>query len=641
MTDQDLQPNQFHAQLELVPEEPGVYIMRDAKGSVLYVGKANSLRQRLRNYFTQNPAVDRRIAAMINKIASYDTILCRNELEALVLEANLIKEYRPPYNILMRDDKEYPYIRVTLQEAYPRVMKAFRVGDDAKDGARYYGPWLAGDINRALKVLEAVFPLRNCTRDLPREIGKERPCLNYYIGRCVAPCTGEVTEEAYGAIVDEVLQFLDGRTDELIERFYREMQEASERLDFEEAARQKGKWQALSALREEQRVVDQKGGNRDVLGIARNGNEVAMTKFEVRDGRLSRSVQVFAQDLGGADGDYLASFIREQYRLVAHVPREILVAAPLPDEALLLTLLRQIKGGAVSLQRPQRGAKKALIDMANYNAEKALERRSLSRGSDPVAIESTLRYLGELTGSFSDPLRIEAFDISHLGQGDRSGSMVVFRQGKPERSSYRHFTIKGFEGIDDYQSMREVLARRLGRLDDEKFGHRPDLMLVDGGVGHVSSCLPLATQYGVPLAGVVKDDRHRTRGLVLSTGEIIELSPFALSEAYLEQETEDARARRLGLLHLLTRIQDEAHRFALRHNEQRRHQRAKRYQLETIPGVGPARRKALLLAFGTTKNIAEASVEELQAVKGIPEEVAEAVYRHFHGEEEQGKERNA
>ena len=639
MTDQDLQPNRFHAQLELVPEEPGVYIMRDAQGSVLYVGKANSLRQRLRSYFTKNPAVDRRIAMMIQKIASYDTILCANELEALVLEANLIKEYQPPYNILMRDDKEYPYIRVTLQEAYPRVMKAFRVGDDVKLGARYYGPWLAGDINRALKVLEAVFPLRNCSRDLPREIGKERPCLNYYIGRCVAPCTGEVTEDEYRAIVDEVLQFLDGRTDELIERFYRDMQEASERLDFDQAEHLRGNWEALSRLREEQRVVDRRGGERDALGIARNGNEVAMTKFEVRDGRLSRSVQVFAQDLGGEDGAYLASFIREQYRSPGQIPQEILVPKALEDEALLLTLLGRMKGSKVTIHRPQRGSKKALIDMAQYNALRALERRSLSRGSDPVAIETTLRYLGELTGASGDPVRIEAFDISHMGQGDRSGSMVVFRQGKAERSSYRVFTIKGFEGIDDYLSMKEVLSRRLMRLDDEQFGRRPDLLLVDGGAGHVSTTLPVAEAYGIPLAGIVKDDRHRTRGLVLSSGEIVELSPFALSDDDLEQETEDERAKRLGLLHLLTSIQDEAHRFALRHNEQRRHKRAKRYKLETIPGVGPARRKALLLAFGSTKNIALASMEDLQKVKGIPEEVARAVYSHFNEEDKQGGEK--
>ncbi|NLB50822.1 MAG: excinuclease ABC subunit UvrC [Clostridiaceae bacterium] len=630
--------DKFRAQLDLVPEEPGVYLMRDASGSVLYVGKANSLRQRLRNYFTPNPAVDRRIAAMISKIASYDTILCANELEALVLEATLIKQYQPPYNILMRDDKEYPYIRVTLQEAFPRVMKAFRVGDDVEEGARYYGPWLAGDINRALKVLEAVFPLRTCSRDLPRDIGKERPCLNYHIGRCLAPCAGYISQEDYRAIVDEVIQFLDGRTDELIKRFQKDMHQAAEELDYEKAARLRGKWQALARLREEQRVVDQRGGERDALALARNGNEVAICKMEIRDGRVTGVVHVFAQDRGGDDGDYLASFIREQYRVRGQIPREVLVPSLLPDQDLLNELLRQRRGAAVTLQRPQRGAKKALIDMAQHNADKALERRALSRGSDPRAIEATLQYLGELTETLGAPVRIEAYDVSHFGKGDRSGSMVVFVHGRPQRSSYRHFTVKGFEGIDDYQAMREILSRRLARLGDEQFGGRPDLILLDGGRGHVSTSLSLTEDLGLPLAGMVKDDRHRTRGLVLRSGQIVELSPVALSDQELQEESEEDRARRLGLLHLLTSIQDEAHRFASRHNEQRRHKRAKRFQLETIAGVGPSRRKALLTAFGSTKKISEASLEELAGVPGLPRAVAEAVHLHFHGQQPDGKE---
>ncbi len=633
MTEKTSQRNEFRAQLELVPEEPGVYLMRDVSGSVLYVGKANSLRQRLRNYFTPKPAVDRRIASMIAKIASYDTILCGNELEALILEANLIKQYQPPYNILMRDDKEYPYIRVTLQEDFPRVMKAFRVGPDVEEGARYYGPWLAGDINRALKVLEAVFPLRTCSRDLPREIGKERPCLNHHIGRCLAPCAGAISREDYRAMVDEVISFLDGRTDELIRRFQEEMKEAAEALDFERAARLRGRWQALTRLREEQRVVDQGGGDRDVLALARNGNEAAISKMEVRGGRVTGYVHVFAQDRGGDDGDYLASFIRDQYRAGSQVPREILLPAPLSDQDLIGELLRRRRGGAVDLLRPQRGARKALVEMARHNADQALARRALARGSDPQAIEITLQYLGELTGTAGAPVRIEAYDISHFGGGDRSGSMVVFRHGRPQRSAYRHFTIKGFEGIDDYQSMKEVLERRLARLADPGFGSRPDLILLDGGRGHVSKCLALADDFGLPLAGMVKDDRHRTRGLVLRTGEILELASGAIPGNQLTQETEEERARRLGLLHLLASIQDEAHRFAFRHNEQRRHKGAKRYKLETIPGVGPARRKALLGAFESTKKISQASLDELRAVPGIPHSVAEAVYRHFHEEE--------
>lgn len=633
--------NIFDAQLELVPDEPGVYLMRDKSGSVLYVGKANSLRQRLATYFAPNPDVDERIASMISRIASYDTIICDNELEAFILEANLIKKYRPRYNILMRDDKEYPYIHVTLQEDFPRVMRAFRVGDDIEEGARYFGPWLSGDINRALQVLGSIFPLRHCKLDLPREMGKRRPCLNAHIGRCLAPCAGKISKEDYRQMVDEVCLFLEGRTDDLIRRLHRDMLAASDRLDFEEATVLRGKWQALTRLREQQRVVDVSGGDRDVLAIHRNGYEIAIAKLEVRDGRVTGCVHTFAEDCGGADGTYLSTFLREHYRTASQVPPEILVSA-FPDELELVTrFLREKRGRAVTIRRPQRGSKKALLELAMMNADRALVRRSLSRGSDPQMLERTLALLGRLAGIERFPFRIEAYDISHHGKGARSGSMVVFRQGKPERASYRHFSIKGFEGIDDYKALAEIIGRRLARLNEESFGNRPDLILVDGGVGHVSAALPLAERHGLPVAGMVKDDRHRTRGLVLPSGDVVELTTAGSLRDFLAddeqgdkeddslRESEDLRAMRLGLLHLLTSIQDEAHRFALRHNRRVRKKQAMRYALETIPGVGPARRKRLLEHFGTSKKISEASLDELKSVTGIPYTVAEAVYNHF------------
>ncbi len=681
MTKCQTQQKIFNAQLELVPEEPGVYLMRDKSGSVLYVGKANSLRQRLRNYFTPNPDVDDRIATMISRIASYDTIVCDNELEALVLEANLIKKHQPRFNILMRDDKEYPYIHVTLQEDFPRVMKAFRVGEDIEEGARYFGPWLGGDIYRALQVLGTIFPLRRCNLDLPREIGKSRPCLNAHIGRCLAPCSGQISKEAYRAMIDEVVLFLEGRTDDLIKRLHSEMLAASDRLDFEGAAALREKWQALARLREQQRVVDLAGGDRDVLALHRNGYEVAIAKLEIRDGRMTGCVHTFAEDSGGEDGTYLASFIREHYRVPSQVPRDVLVSAPLPDGELLTQFLRAKRGRAVTVHTPQRGAKKALVELALKNADRALMRRALSRGSDPHVLEQTLALLGQLLEIERSPVRIEAYDISHHGKGARSGSMIVFKNGKPERSSYRHFSIKSFDGIDDYKALVEVISRRLARFDDESFGLRPDLILVDGGKGHVSAVLPLARGRGVQVGGIVKDDRHRTRGLVLPSGEIIELAvagsldsfdfswgesetdiPFdgensslssmKLSQHMTEQmtsraewspaleershETEDRRARRLGLLHLLTSIQDEAHRFALRHNRQARQRKATQYSLEGIAGVGPARRKALLEHFGSSKRISEATLEELKDISGIPHAVAEAVYNHFHEKKDKG-----
>ncbi|MGI6157016.1 MAG: excinuclease ABC subunit UvrC [Saccharofermentanales bacterium] len=619
----------LNAQLDGVPEEPGVYLMRDRDGHVLYVGKAINLRQRLRHYFTPHPDVDRRIAAMIDKIDTFETILCANELEALILESNLIKRYRSPYNILMRDDKEYPYIRVTMNEPFPRVMKAFHVGPDVEEGARYYGPWLAGDIHRALKALGTMFPLRRCSLDLPRQIGQSRPCLYHDMGLCLAPCSGNVDEATYRAMAEEVCDFLEGRTDDLIDRFERDMHRAADDLEFERAASLREKWMALKRLREGQRVVDQKGGDRDALAIARNGFEVALARLEVRDGRVTGCSHIFTDDMGGDDADYLSSLMREQYSAAWKVPREVLVASPLDDHDLMASFLASYRDGAVRLHRPQRGAKRALVEMAEKNAKNALWRRARTRGADPLAIEANLMSLADHMGLDFLPTRIEAYDISHFGEGDRVASMVVFVNGKRERASYRHFKIKGFEGIDDYRAMREVIARRLNHLDDKAFGLPPDVILVDGGVGHVSAVRDLTDGAGIPVAGMVKDARHRTRGLVTSSGKTVELSKPP------PVEDDEARAARLGLLHLLTSIQDEAHRFARRHLEKRHHKRATRYTLEQIDGVGPARRKRLLRTFKTSKGVSEASLADLLNVEGLPEDVAHRVYEHFHPQAEE------
>ena len=628
MTGDKSRPSTFEAHLELVPEEPGVYLMRDSSGSVIYVGKANSLRQRLRSYFTLNPSVTPRIQAMISKIASFDTILCENEIEALILESNLIKKYQPKYNILMRDDKEYPYIRVTMQESYPCITKAFRLGPDADEGARYFGPWIAGDVNRALKTLSELFPLRRCNRDLPSDIGKRRPCLNMDIGRCLAPCDDRISQEDYRAMAEQVCLFLEGKTDGITKQVYADMHAAADRLDFEEAGRLKRKWMSLKALRETQRVVDPSGGDRDVLALARNGREVAMVRLDIRDGRMTGCARAFADDTDETDGAYLSAMIREQYRS-AVIPSEILVASPLEDQDVLTQWLRKKRGQAVRIHFPQRGDKKALVDMARHNAEKALERRALSRGADTRSLRETLMTLADLCHLERAPERIEAYDISNWGKDIRSASMVVFRNGKPERSSYRHFKIKAFEGIDDYRAMAEVIKRRVDRLEDESFGDRPDLILVDGGKGHVSAVQPILEHVGIPAAGMVKDRHHRTRGLVKPTGEILELSnPESIADA--KARSEEERAMRQGLLHLLTSIQDEAHRFAQRLNKKGRRHRVMRYTLENIKGVGPARRRLLLEAFGTSKKVEEASLEQLKAVKGLPEDVAESVFRYFH-----------
>lgn len=618
----------FEPRLDLVPEEPGVYLMKDDAGSVIYVGKARSLRRRLRDYFVPHPEGNAKVLAMIEKIAAFETLVCRTEWEAFALEANLIKEYRPHYNILMRDDKEYPYIKVTLQEAYPRVEKAFHVEDDVRDGARYFGPWPAGDLNRALKALKTLFPLRSCRRDLPREIGRERPCLYYHIGRCCGPCTGEIDAKAYRAMVDDVIRFLEGRYGELTAALKARMDEAAERLDFERAAAWREQWRALVQLAERQHVIDPEGKDMDAVAVARNGSDVSVFKLEVRGGRVTSRVQTFAEDTGEDDGDYIESFIRTHYTQNVAVPPLVLVSAlPESSEAAAAFLSARL-GRKVTLRRPRRGDKKAVLDLAAMNAKNALMRHTLMGGRSRRALDETLARLGELAGCPGAPRRIEAYDISHFGGEDVTGSMVVFADGRPARKAYRHFRIRRAEGNDDYAALRDVLARRLARLGDETFGARPDLILLDGGAGQIGAVRDLAEGAGIPLAGMVKDRRHRTRGLVLTDGRVIELSVSPEGE----EENADERARRLGLLRLVTAIQDEAHRFAgrLRHKVGTRRRTA--YRLETIPGVGEARRKALLRHFGTIRAIAEATPDELAGVPGLPRKVAEAVYAHFHAE---------
>lgn len=621
------QQRSFAVKLNLIPEEPGVYLMKDDTGSVIYVGKARSLRSRISSYFTAKPDGNAKVQAMIRRIVDFEIIVCSTELEALILEANLIKEHKPRYNILLRDDKEYPYIRVTLQDAFPKVEKSFHVEDDVKEGARYFGPWLSGDISRALDALQSIYPLRTCNRDLPRDIGKKRPCLNYYIGRCLGPCTGEVSQEEYGAMVADVIRFLEGRYGEMTRNLKAEMEAASEALEFERAAVLREKWEALRRLEEKQHIVDPQGGDYDALALERNGSDISMQKLEVRAGRVTGRVYRFAEDTGEADGNYLEVFLRSLYEQGSDIPPLILLNTSASNQDLLTEYLSERRGGKVDLHVPQRGAKKATIDLAIKNARWSLMRHTLMGGKSAQDLEFTLRTLAEYTGSKGYPQRIEAYDISSSAAEERTGAMVVFHDGRPERKSYRHFTIKSFEGIDDYRSMRELIARRLRHLQDENVDSRPDIIFVDGGLGHINAVKDLLDDAGIAGAGIVKDSRHRTRGLVLSDGSRIELSQTT------EGEDADERAIRLGVLRLLTALQDEAHRFANRLRNQQEKKRRMQFQIESIPGVGPARRKLLLKEFGSIKKLSETSLEDLKALKGLPEEVAEAVYLHYHREE--------
>ena len=616
-----LQP--VDARLDLVPTNPGVYLMKDASGSIIYVGKANNLRNRLRSYFTANPQGNAKVLAMISHIADFSFIVTSSELEALLLEATLIKKHQPHYNILLRDDKGYPYIRITMNELYPRIVKAFRVGDDKSEGARYYGPYLSGDLFRALSVLRTLFPTKTCKRVFPRDIGKERPCLNYYIGRCIGPCRGDVPAESYRAVMESICQFLEGKYSPVLLDMRRKMEAAAEALKFEEASLWRDRIAALERLMENQLAVSSKDSDRDVIGIARNGTETCIQKLEIRDGRIVSSAAFFFPEEQDDDPELLAAFLLQYYPNAAQIPGEILLAQEPSGRESLEEYLKTLRKGRCLLHIPKRGDAHKLIELANENAAQSLRRHTLLGGHGQTALQEAIRELAQATGAAQGIHRIEAIDISHTGSQDMAASLVVFQDGKPLNQQYRQFKIKTLEAPDDYAAMREVLRRRLARLDDEPFGSRPDLILVDGGIGQVHAAQTVLSEYNlaIPVAGMVKDDRHRTRGLALPGGKILEL----------RQRLEEQDAESLGLLRLLTAIQDEAHRFARKLNQSMAKKRTIRMSLEHIPGVGPARRRLLLKHFLTIKAVSEASLDELKNVKGLGP-AAEAVFKHFHPE---------
>lgn len=612
------------ARIDLVPTNPGVYLMKDAAGSIIYVGKAINLRNRLRSYFTAHPVGNAKVLAMISHIADFQFIVVSNELEALMLEATLIKKHQPHYNILLRDDKSYPYIRVTMNELYPRIGKAFRVGDDKKQGARYYGPYLGGDLFRALTVLREIFPTKTCNRVFPRDIGKERPCLNYHIGRCIGPCRGDVSADAYRAVMEDICRFLEGRYSPIVADLQNKMEKAAEELKFEEASLWRDRLQILHKLIEKQQAVSETDDDQDVIGLKANDSEVCLQKLEIREGRLISSVSFFFPADSGESADLITAFLTQYYPDSAQIPREILIPAELPGMTELTDYLRGLRKGACQLIVPRRGNNRSLLDLANENADQSLRRHTLLGGSGHTALQEAIRLLAEQVKSPSGLHRIEAYDISNSGRQDMAASLVVFQEGKPARQQYRQFKIRTLTAPDDYEAIREVLRRRLMRLDDEQFGSRPDLLLIDGGKGHVQAALQVLGELNlvIPVAGMVKDERHRTRGLALPSGDILELKQLVAAQ--------DATA--MGLLRLLTAIQDEAHRFAQRLNQTLSKKRNLKLSLESIEGIGPSRRRLLLEAFLTIKGVSEASLEQLLLVKGLGQTAAQAVWTHFHSE---------
>jgi len=626
------QETPLNARLDIVPASPGVYLMKDAGGRVIYVGKAVNLQSRLRSYFGPTPRGNNKVMAMISHVRDFDYVVCSSEMEALILENNLIKRYEPHYNILLRDDREYPYIRVTLNEEYPRILKAFHVGPDREKGARYYGPYLSGDLYYAMRALRDIFPTKTCKRVLPRDIGKERPCLNYYIGRCVGPCRGDVPVSAYRAVVDNICRFLEGKYTGLLREMEEEMLGAAERMEFETATVIRDRVRALQALMNRQSAVSGSEQDRDVLGIARNVGEACIRKLEIRSGRIVGSSAFFLEDRGEDDAEMIAAFVLQHYPDAPLIPPEILLPVLPREHEVVEAYLSELRKARCRLRVPVRGETRRLLDMAAENATQALRRRTLLVGGGQSAIEAALDRLGAHVGADRRLTRIEAYDVSNTGTADKAASMVVFLDGRPARRLYRLFKIATVEGQDDYASMREILQRRLARAGDEAFGQTPDLILVDGGSGHLGIALEAIRASGLPVlaAGMVKDRRHRTRGLALPDGRVIELMPQRGDGE--DGSTEDdgmERETTIGLLRLVTAIQDEAHRFAGNYNKKLMTKRNTRFSLEGIEGIGPARRKSLVKTFGSLKAIAAATLDELAAAEGMTRAAAEAVYRHF------------
>ncbi|MBR5975467.1 MAG: excinuclease ABC subunit UvrC [Clostridiales bacterium] len=612
----------FDARLDIVPTDPGVYLMKDASDSVIYVGKAKNLRNRLRSYFGKNPQGNAKVLAMISHVADFEYVVVSSELEALLLECNLIKRYQPHYNILLRDDKGFPYVCITMQEEYPRIMKVFRP-DKNMVGAKYYGPYLSGDLYRALQALRDIFPTKTCRKVLPRDIGKERACLNYHIGRCVGPCRGDVPVEEYRKVMEDMCRFFEGKYDGILRDLEAQMQEASEALDFERAAVYRDRLSALRAVMANQNVSFPRESDRDAVGFFRDAGEMCFRKLELRGGRIIGSSTYFLKDEGESEDALLQAFLMQYYPTAAEIPREILVAIELEDRDVVEQAISDMAGHKVVLHVPSRGDGARLLELANANAKEALRRRILRVGSSNQSVETALRLLASKLNLPEVPARIESYDISNLGNDDRCGGMVVFTDGRPDKSAYRLFKIKTVEGQDDYASMREVLTRRFSHSGDEKFAKMPDLILADGGLGQVNAIYEVLEELGIQdkiaLAGMVKDRRHRTHGLVTRDGLSINLA-------------EDAREdeEMMVLFRLVTAVQNEVHRFAITYQRKLSKKRNLTYSLETIPGIGTAKRKALMKHFGSIKAISQADVGSLAEAERISQKDAEAIYKHFH-----------
>lgn len=609
-------------ELKKLPGKPGVYLMHDENDTIIYVGKAISLRNRVRSYFRASTNKSPKIERMVERIARFEYIVTDSELEALVLENNLIKEHNPRYNTMLKDDKTYPYIKVTVGEPYPRVLITRQM---KKDKSRYFGPYTsAGAVKDTVDLMNKLYQLRTCQRKLPEDIGKDRPCLNYHIRQCLGPCQDYVSRETYREQVDKALEFLNGNYQPIIRDLKAQMEEAAEKLDFEEAIRCRELLNSVKKVAQKQKITDSDGEDKDIIALAKEEEDAVVQVFFIRGGRLiGREHFYMTRVAEESEERILLSFVKQFYAGTPYIPRELMLQHEIEEAELIERWLSGRKGARVYLRVPKIGTKEKLVELAAKNAALVLsqdkERIKREEGRTIGAVKEIAQLLG-LPGI----RRMEAFDISNISGFENVGSMVVYEKGRPKRSDYRKFKIKTVSGPDDYACMKEVLTRRFlhGRDGDEfdSFTILPDVLLMDGGRGQVNIALEVLRELeiSIPVCGMVKDDNHRTRGLYYHNQELP-----------IDRNSEGFK--------LITRIQDEAHRFAIEYHRSLRSKSQVHSILDEIPGIGPARRKALMRHFKSIEDIKAADVETLRQVPQMNEASAKAVYGFFRPGEQAGE----
>lgn len=613
-------------ELKKVPTRPGVYIMRDKHDGILYVGKAINLRNRLRSYFRadigRGPWIDR----MVSLIRRFEYIVTDSELEALVLENNLIKEHRPKYNTMLVDDKTYPYIKVTVSEEYPRVLFSREM---KKDKAKYFGPYTSATaVKDTIELINRLYHLRTCNKVLPRDMNTDRPCLNYHIHQCMAPCQGYISKEDYAKQVEDALDFLGGNYNKILKSLETQMKEAAEKLEFEEAAKLRDLYNSVKQVAQKQKITDSEGEDRDIVALAAEESDAVIQVFFVRGGRLIGREHFYMKNVDGQErGEILSCFLKQFYAGTPFIPREIMLQEEIEDREVIEEWLSGKRSQRMYIRIPKKGTKEKLVELAAKNAQLVLQQDKDRIKREEGRTIGAMKEIASLIG-LQQITRVEAFDISNTSGFENVGSMVVYENGKPKRSDYRKFRMKTVSGPDDYACMKEVLTRRFThgleeakQLSDKEmeqeygsFTRFPDLLLMDGGKGQVNIAQEVLEELrlAIPVCGMVKDDHHRTRGLYFQNEEI-------------EIDTHSEGFK------LITRIQDEAHRFAIEYHRSLRSKEQVRSVLDEIPGVGPARRKALMKHFENIDAIKEADAALLHEKAGIPLHIAEEIYSFFHG----------